>query len=193
MIATKNKGKLKEFEAIFQSFGFSVVSMNDLPIELEIVEDGETFEANALIKARAIASHYSGMIVADDSGLEVDALNQKPGVYSARYAKEPCDDEANMDKVLQELKQVPFIDRTARFVCALAVITPDKQEYLARGTCEGRITTERQGTKGFGYDPIFYVPTHDKTMAQLSKDEKNTISHRGQALEKLVQLLKEFN
>lgn len=193
MIATQNLGKLKEFEHIFKPFKISVVSMQDLPMTLDIVEDGETFEANALIKAQAISAHYNGFIVADDSGLEVDALDKRPGVYSARYAGDDRSDEANMDKVLDELSDVKASDRTARFVCALALITPDKQSFVVRGTCEGQIALKRQGHEGFGYDPIFYLPSLHKTMAQIPKAEKNVLSHRAEAFAKLEQMLKAFN
>ena len=158
----------------------------------DIVEDGKTFEANALIKARAIANQFNQMVLADDSGLEVDALDGRPGVYSARYAGEGRNDEDNILKVLHELEGVPTDERGARFVCALAIVTPQGDEVVVRGTCEGRILTECLGTEGFGYDPIFCLPHLSKTMAQLPKSEKNVLSHRADAFVKLQPYLEKL-
>ena len=192
IIATKNAGKAKEFEHIFKPYNVRVKSLLDFEEMDDIVEDGKTFEENALIKARAIASQFNQIVLADDSGLEVDALDGRPGVYSARYAGEGRNDEDNILKVLHELEGVPTDERGARFVCALAIVTPQGDEVVVRGTCEGRILTECLGTEGFGYDPIFYLPHLSKTMAQLPKSEKNVLSHRADAFVKLQPYLEKL-
>lgn len=189
IIATKNAGKAKEFEHIFSQYNITVKSLLDFEEIEDIVEDGETFEENALIKARAIAKQFNQVVIADDSGLEVDALNGRPGVYSARYAGEGRDDQANIEKVLSELEGVPAEKRGARFVCALALVTPEGEESVVRGTCEGQILTECLGNEGFGYDPIFYLPKLEKTMAQIPKSQKNVLSHRADAFAKLQTIL----
>jgi len=190
MIATKNIGKVKEFEHIFSRYQIKVKSLLDLPGAEDVVEDGDTFEENALIKARTIAEQYHIMALADDSGLEIDALYGRPGIYSARYAGPNRDDLANLNKVLAELETVDDLNRSARFVCALAIVTPEGKEYVVRGECEGQILTECRGTDGFGYDPIFYLPHLDKTMAQIPKSQKNVLSHRANAFVKLEKILK---
>ncbi len=192
IIATKNAGKAKEFEHIFKPYNVRVKSLLDFEEMDDIVEDGKTFEANALIKVRAIANQFNQMVLADDSGLEVDTLDGRPGVYSARYAGEGRNDEDNILKVLHELEGVPTDERGARFVCALAIVTPQGDEVVVRGTCEGRILTECLGTEGFGYDPIFYLPHLSKTMAQLPKSEKNVLSHRADAFVKLQPYLEKL-
>lgn len=189
IIATQNIGKAKEFEHIFNQYQIRVKSLRDLADPIDIVEDGETFEENALIKARAIAAKYHTLVIADDSGLEIDALDGRPGVYSARYAGEGRDDLANIEKVLKELEGVADENRSARFVCALALVTPQGNECVVRGECEGQILSECRGNEGFGYDPIFYLKTLDKTMAQISKSEKNVLSHRADAFKKLEKVL----
>ncbi|HYK74850.1 MAG TPA: XTP/dITP diphosphatase [Pseudoneobacillus sp.] len=185
VIATKNKGKAKEFDRLFSKHGFAVKTLLDFPEIKDIDETGETFEENAKLKAEAVAHQLGHPVIADDSGLIVDALDGQPGIYSARYAGLEKSDEANMDKVLTELQDVPDEKRTARFYCALAIAIPGKQTYTVFGTCEGKILFERRGTNGFGYDPIFFVLEKGLAMAELSSDEKNTISHRAKALEKL--------
>ena len=189
IIATKNAGKAKEFEHIFSQYQITVKSLLDFEEIEDIVEDGETFEENALIKARAIAKQFNQVVIADDSGLEVDALHGRPGVYSARYAGEGRDDQANIKKVLSELEGIPTEQRGARFVCALALVTPEGEESVVRGTCEGQILTECLGSEGFGYDPIFYLPELEKTMAQIPKHQKNVLSHRADAFAKLQTIL----
>lgn len=184
-IATNNKGKARDFEALFQPLGIEVKTLADLPEMIDVEETGVTFEENAILKAEEIAQRFNTFVIADDSGLEVDALNGEPGVYSARYAGEAKDDEANIDKVLTQLENVPTQKRTARFRCALAVAAPGIETVTIDGSCEGLITTERIGTEGFGYDPIFYVPKYERTMAQMTAEEKGKISHRGQAIKKL--------
>ena len=189
MIATKNAGKAKEFEHIFNQYNVVVKSLLDFEGIEEIVEDGQTFEENALIKAREIAKQFNQVVIADDSGLEVDALDGRPGVYSARYAGEGRNDQANIEKVLSELEGVPTQNRSARFVCALALVTPEGEEAVVRGTCEGQILSECVGSEGFGYDPIFYLPQLGKTMAQIPKSQKNVLSHRAEAFKKLQDIL----
>lgn len=189
IVATKNAGKAKEFEHIFNQYNVVVKSLLDFEGIEEIVEDGQTFEENALIKAREIAKQFNQVVIADDSGLEVDALDGRPGVYSARYAGEGRNDQANIEKVLSELEGVPTQNRSARFVCALALVTPEGQEAVVRGTCEGQILSECVGSEGFGYDPIFYLPQLGKTMAQIPKSQKNVLSHRAEAFKKLQDIL----
>jgi len=189
IIATKNAGKAKEFEHIFNQYNVVVKSLLDFDGIEEIVEDGQTFEENALIKARAIAKQFNQVVIADDSGLEVDALDGRPGVYSARYAGEGRNDQANIEKVLSELEGIPTQERSARFVCALALVTPEGEESVVRGTCEGQILSECLGNEGFGYDPIFYLPELGKTMAQIPKSQKNVLSHRAEAFKKLQDIL----
>ena len=185
IFATKNAGKVRELSQLLEKYAIEVLSLLDINYEGEIEENGLTFEENALIKARAIAMEYKATVIADDSGLCIDALNGEPGVYSARYAGEACSDDANMDKVLEELRDVPEDERTARFVCALAIVDKNGNETVMRGTCAGKISRVKRGSEGFGYDPIFYLPQLNKTMAELSKDEKNALSHRGNAFKKL--------
>ncbi|WP_059103878.1 XTP/dITP diphosphatase [Shouchella shacheensis] len=182
LIATKNKGKLAEFEAVFKKQELRVRSLFDFPELPEILEDGTTFHANAAKKAESLARYLHKPVIADDSGLVIDALDGAPGVYSARYAGEEKSDEANIEKVLSELEGVPMQERSARFFCVIAFSRPGKETLFAEGSCQGLIATSKTGRNGFGYDPIFYVPDLNKTMAELSQEEKNTISHRGQAL-----------
>lgn len=191
VIATKNKGKAKDFEALFGPFGYEVVTMFEVAPEVEIEETGTTFEENAILKAETLANMLGQIVIADDSGLAIDALNGEPGVYSARYAGDH-DDEANMVKVLENMKDVPEDQRTARFCCALAIAGPNMETKTVFGTCEGMIAHEKKGTNGFGYDPIFYVPALEKHMAELSAEEKGAISHRGNAIRKLALQLAEF-
>lgn len=187
IIATKNSGKAKEFKQLFATKGYEVLTLLDFPNLGDVEETGTTFEENAILKAEQISQEIGKMVIADDSGLVIDALNGNPGVFSARYAGQEKNDEANIDKVLLELTGVPDEERTARFYCALAIAAPGKQTVTVFGTCEGRILHERQGTNGFGYDPIFFSLEENRSMAELSGEEKNTISHRGHALKKLAQ------
>ncbi|MGJ7920510.1 XTP/dITP diphosphatase [Neobacillus sp. LXY-4] len=189
IIATKNKGKAREFEQMFAWRGFRVLTLLDFPEIAEIEETGTTFEENAVLKAKSLSQQLGRMVIADDSGLVVDALDGKPGVYSARYAGEAKNDEANIDKVLTELIGVSDEKRTARFYCALAIALPGQEAVTVFGTCEGRILHERRGSNGFGYDPIFYSIEENRSMAELSAEEKNKISHRGKALKKLEEQL----
>ncbi len=189
IIATENPGKAREFEHIFASRGLTVRTLLDFPEIPEVEETGTTFEENATLKAEAVSKALNKMVIGDDSGLIVDTLQGRPGIYSARYAGEPKNDENNTDKVLSELKGVPEEQRTARFYCALAIAVPGIETRTVSGTCEGRILEERRGSNGFGYDPVFYVPDKGRAMAELSADEKNKISHRAHALQKLDVML----
>lgn len=188
VIATKNKGKAKDFEALFTPLGYEVVTMFDVAPDMEIEETGTTFEENAVLKAETLSKALGTIVIADDSGLAVDALDGAPGVYSARYAGDH-DDEANIVKVLENLKGLPEEKRTARFMCALAIAGPDLETTTVFGSCEGVILEGKRGTNGFGYDPIFFVPALDRAMAELTPEEKGAISHRGNAIRKLADLL----
>ncbi|MEI2326839.1 XTP/dITP diphosphatase [Priestia megaterium] len=189
IIATKNAGKVKDFETLFSPKGFKVKSLLDFPEIEDVEETGVTFAENATLKAEAISSALNKPVIADDSGLAIDSLNGEPGVYSARYAGENKDDNANIEKVLQKLNDVPFEKRTARFHCALAIAVPGKRTEIVEGTCEGHILEEKRGENGFGYDPIFFVEKWRCSMAELTKEQKNQISHRANALKKLAPLI----
>lgn len=188
VLATGNKGKVKEFEGLLHGVAGRIIGLGDLESPPEVVEDGDTFMENALKKARALAKYSGKPALADDSGLAVDALGGKPGVYSARYAGEGATDEKNIDKLLRELGDTE--NRRARFVCFLALVTPDGKETVVSGKCEGIILTERRGGGGFGYDPVFYIPRYGKTMAEIPAGLKNEISHRARAVEALSKALK---
>ncbi|PID04044.1 MULTISPECIES: XTP/dITP diphosphatase [unclassified Sporosarcina] len=192
LIATNNKGKAKDFEVLFRPLGITVLTLQDIEESIDVEETGTTFVDNAILKAETVANLLGKIVIADDSGLEVDALDGEPGVYSARYAGEPSDDEENIDKLLAKLSGVPKTARQARFRCVLAIAGPGVETTTYSGSCEGVITEQRQGTNGFGYDPIFYVPCKEKTMAELSAEEKSAISHRGAALAELKEQLPEF-
>ncbi|MGO1136124.1 XTP/dITP diphosphatase [Bacillus subtilis] len=189
IIATHNPGKVKEFKEILEPIGYDVKSLAEIGFTEEIEETGHTFEENAILKAEAVAKAVNKMVIADDSGLSIDNLGGRPGVYSARYAGEQKDDQANIEKVLSELKGIEKEQRTARFRCALAVSIPGEETKTVEGHVEGYIAEEPRGEYGFGYDPIFIVKDKDKTMAELTSDEKNKISHRADALKKLSKLL----
>lgn len=191
IVATKNKGKVKEFEEMFHKLGFTVKTLLDYPDAPDIEETGETFTENALLKAQGISDYLNKIVIADDSGLCVNALDGKPGVYSARYAGMEKNDEANLQKVLQELKDVPYEKRTAHFHCTLALVIPGKEPVIFDGRLDGYIIDEKRGENGFGYDPIFFVPEYGKTTAEMMPEEKNKISHRGRALEKLNEWVKQ--
>lgn len=187
IIATKNLGKVADFETLFKKRGINVKSLLDYPNIPDIDETGKTFVENAILKAESIATYLNKPVIADDSGLAIDVLNGRPGIYSARYAGQDKNDQANIQKVLAELTGVPHTDRTARFHCALAVAAPNRTTHVFEGTCDGIIAESQIGDSGFGYDPIFFLPEKNMTMAQLSKEEKNEISHRSEALQKLEQ------
>ncbi|MEG0842821.1 MAG: ribonuclease PH [Romboutsia sp.] len=183
VIATNNAHKLEEIGAILEDFDYNIHSLKDVDLDgIEIVEDGNTFEANALIKARIIAQKTKMIAISDDSGLEVDAIGKKPGVYSARFAGENATDEDNREKLLKMMKNVSMSKRNARFVSAIAVVFPDGKEFVVKGTCEGKIAFEEKGKNGFGYDSLFIVDEYNKTFAEIPASLKNTISHRANAL-----------
>lgn len=184
LIATKNKGKVADFKALFAEYEVNVLSLLDINPELPDVEEtGETFEENAVIKAVTIANQLDIPVLADDSGVSIDYLSGRPGIYSARYAGSDKNDDQNNQKVLSELKGVAEEDRAAKFVCALAFARPKKETIIKVGICEGKITDRPIGENGFGYDPIFRPKGYEQTMAQLSIEEKNAISHRAKALQ----------
>ncbi|QJA10025.1 ribonuclease PH [Romboutsia sp. CE17] len=184
VIATNNAHKLEEIGAILEDFDYNIHSLKDVNLDgIEIVEDGKTFEHNALIKARTIAKMTNMISISDDSGLEVDAIGKKPGVYSARFAGENATDAENREKLLKMMKNIPVSQRGARFVSAIAVVFPDGKEFVVRGTCEGSIGFEEKGENGFGYDNLFIVNKYNKTFAEMPSTIKNAISHRANALE----------
>lgn len=186
--ATHNKGKIREFNEILGNLGFTVVPQSELGIEIEPEENGSTFEENALIKARAVSEYCDFCVIADDSGLCVDALSGAPGIYSARYAGENATDEERNAKLLGELDRA--LDRGAKFVSAIAFILPDGEEIVTLGETKGEILTKADGDGGFGYDPIFYSAELKKSFGAATPDEKNKVSHRARALFKLYDILK---
>lgn len=182
LIATRNPGKVKEIERLLTIPQLDFVSINDVAPDLKIAETGTTYLENALIKAREAARATGLIAIADDSGLEVDALDGAPGVYSSRYAGEEGNDEANIKKLLEELKDIPEAERTARFRCVAAVYFPEDNTYLtAEAVCDGKIIREKRGSGGFGYDPVFVPDGYDRTFAELPLSVKNRISHRAKA------------
>ena len=187
IVASNNKNKLREFDAILGHL-YSVVSMRDAGLDVDIEENGTTFEENALIKAEYVAGAMGCAAIADDSGLEVDALGGAPGVYSARYSGAHGDDEANNDLLLANLKDVPA-PRTGRYVAAIALVRPGKAAIVRRGTCDGEILFERRGQGGFGYDPLFQCETGE-TFAEVSMETKNAISHRKRGIVAVLEALK---
>ncbi len=183
IFATGNENKMKEIRMILSDLGMPILSMKEAGVFADVVEDGTTFEENALIKAKEIAKRVENCIVlADDSGLEIDYLNKEPGIYSARYAGEDTSYDIKNNLLLSRLEGVPDEKRTARFVCAVAAVFPDGTTEVVRGTIEGRIGHEIVGENGFGYDPIFYVPEYGCTTAEMDPVKKNELSHRGNAL-----------
>lgn len=190
VFATGNAGKMKEIRVIMQDLGMEILSMKEAGIETDIVEDGKTFEENALIKAQAIAKFTDAIVLADDSGLEIDYLNKEPGVYSARYLGEDTSYDEKNANLLKRLEGVEKEKRTARFVCAIAAVLPDKTVVQTRGTIEGYIGEKPMGENGFGYDPIFYVEEYHCSTAELTMEQKNALSHRGKALRAMKEELK---
>lgn len=190
IFATGNKNKMREIRDILSDLGMKILSMKEAGIDKEINEDGKTFEENALIKARAVAEDTDAVVLADDSGLEIDYLNKEPGIYSARYLGEDTSYEIKNQVLLDRLSGVKKEDRTARFVCAIAAVLPDKREFVVRETIEGYIGEKPAGTNGFGYDPIFYVDEYGCSTAELSEEKKNEVSHRGKALRAMREVLK---
>ncbi|ADQ41352.1 non-canonical purine NTP pyrophosphatase, rdgB/HAM1 family [Caldicellulosiruptor acetigenus I77R1B] len=192
LVATKNEGKAREIKQLIENYFDDVVTLNHFDGNINIIEDGSTFEENALKKAKTVYSLYRQPTLADDSGLEVDALGGRPGVMSARYAGERATDEDRIKKLLDELKDVPEDKRGAQFVCVLVFIDQQGRIYQTKGICRGRIAFEPRGENGFGYDPVFVPDGFDKTFAELDSQIKNQISHRAKAFENLKKILGEI-
>ncbi|MFI3201727.1 MAG: XTP/dITP diphosphatase [Eubacteriales bacterium] len=190
IFATSNEGKMKEIRELLGDLEMEVYSLKELGIDVDIEENGISFEENAMIKAKEIAKIVDGIVIADDSGLEVDALGKEPGIYSARYMGEDTSYNLKNGNILERLEGVCDEKRTARFVCAIACVMTDHEVITTQGTIEGRIGYEIMNGNGFGYDPIFYVPQFQKNLSQLTLAEKNEISHRGNALRELKTFLK---
>lgn len=191
ILASNNKNKIREMQQILAPFGMEVISQREAGADFEVEENGTTFAENAELKARAVYERLGVPVIADDSGLAVDALNGAPGVYSHRYAGENATDEERCQKLLCELKDVPAEQRTARFLCEICYFDENGDKHFFTGSCKGIIGTEPKGSNGFGYDPVFYIG--DKTLAEMTDDEKNEISHRGNALRLFQAYLKERN
>lgn len=184
--ATKNKNKVREFKEILPSF--DIITQEEAGVDIDVEETGTTFRENALLKAKAIFEKTGLPALADDSGLEVFALGGEPGVYSARYGGEGLDDKGRTNLLLKNMEDIEDELRGAQFACAIAFVTEEKT-YEVEGTCEGVIIREAKGNNGFGYDPVFYIPDKEKTLAEMTSDEKNEISHRGMALRKLAEII----
>lgn len=189
VFATGNAGKLREIREIMEGTDVEVLSMKEAGIVVDVVEDGTTFEENALIKARAIAKHTDAIVLADDSGLEVDYLDKAPGVYSARFMGEDTSYDIKNQAIIDKLAGVPKEQRTARFVCVIAAVLPDGRSLTTRQTMEGYIGDHAEGENGFGYDPIFMLEEYGCSSAAISREEKNAISHRGKALRAMKEML----
>lgn len=189
IFATGNEGKMKEVRMILSDLDYEILSLKDIGYSKEIIEDGSTFEENALIKATTIAKEMHEMVLADDSGLEVDYMNKEPGIYSARFMGEDTSYHIKNQYIIDQLKEATGEERSARFVCAIALAYPDGRTLTTRATIEGYIGYEERGENGFGYDPIFMVPEYNCSTAELNPEQKNRISHRGKALEKMKKLM----
>lgn len=191
IFATGNKDKMREIREIMADIDVEVISMKEAGIVVDVVEDGTTFEENSLIKAKAIAAHTDAIVLADDSGLEIDYLEKAPGVYSARFMGEDTSYDIKNQALIDKLEGVPKEQRTARFVCAIGAVLPNKETLVVRETMEGYIGYEIAGENGFGYDPIFYLDEFGCSSAALSREQKNEISHRGKALRAMRDILLE--
>ncbi len=191
IFATGNAGKMKEIREIMKDMDYEILSLKEADIDLDINENGKTFEENALIKARTVWKVTGDLVLADDSGLEIDYLNKEPGIYSARYMGEDTSYRIKNQNLIDRLEGVPDDKRTARFVCAVAAVFPDGTDAVVRGVMEGRIGYEEEGENGFGYDPIFILPKYGCTTAHLSMEDKNKESHRGKALRAMKEQMKE--
>jgi XTP/dITP diphosphohydrolase len=192
LVATTNRGKFAEVQSYLKHLPLKILPLQSLGNFPVVIEDGATYEENALKKARILASYSGYLTLADDSGLEVDALNGAPGIYSARYSGEEGNDQKNNDALLAALKGIPVGKRTARFVCVLALCAPnssDMKEWTVRESCEGRIALSLKGQNGFGYDPLFFYPLFGKTFGEIDRETKAKVSHRGKALKNLAQIL----
>ena len=192
VFATGNEGKMKEIRMILGDLDYEILSMKEAGIDVDIVEDGKTFEENAILKATAGLKETGFISVADDSGICVDALGGAPGIYSARYAGEGHNDDDNNEKLLAELVNVPESERTAYYVCAICCCFPDGRSFTVRGECHGRIGYEYKGEGGFGYDPLFLVGDGDLTFGELTDEQKDELSHRGKALRDFAEIIKEY-
>lgn len=189
IFATGNENKMREIREIFAGTGYEILSMKEAGVDMDIIEDGKTFEENAIIKAKAVMEVTGKLTLADDSGLEIDAFGGEPGIYSSRYLGEDTPYTEKNQVILDRLKDVPEEKRGARFVCAIAAVFPNGQIHTTHGIMEGIIGYESKGGNGFGYDPIFFLPDEGKYAAQLSSDEKNVRSHRGAALRQIKEVL----
>ena len=192
VFATGNQNKVREIQEILKGIDIPVLSLKDAGIDADIVENGSSFEENALIKARGIWEICGGLVLSDDSGLEIDALNKEPGIMSARYMGSDTSYHNKNNNLIERLSGVPDEERSARFVCAVAAVFPDGSEKVVRGVMEGRIGYEERGENGFGYDPIFMLPEYGMTSAEISPDEKNRVSHRGKALRLMVREIEDY-
>ncbi len=192
VIASRNKKKVEELQRILEKLNIKLLSVNDFPHLEEVVEDGKTFEENALKKARYVCEKTGFPALADDSGLEVESLGGEPGVFSARYAGEKASDADNVNKLLIEMKEIPLDKRKARFVCCIALVFPNGEEKIFWGYVKGHITFEPRGNLGFGYDPVFIPEGHNLTFAEMLPEKKDLLSHRRQALDKLKEYLIKF-
>jgi len=192
IVATRNRGKIREIREALRELGLRIYSLSDFTDVPEIEEDGKSFTENALKKARFYSKVFGKLTLADDSGLEVDSLKGLPGIYSARYAGKGASTRGNNQKLLNEMEGISLSKRGARFKCVIAMVSPDGREAIAEGSCKGRIGFKEKGRKGFGYDPLFILPKYGKTMAELSLEEKNKISHRGKALRKMRKVIVAF-
>jgi XTP/dITP diphosphohydrolase len=192
LVATRNRGKVQEIRKALRGMGFRIRSLHDFEDVPDVEEDGRTFSENALKKARFYSEFFNLLAVSDDSGLVVDSLNGRPGIYSARFAGEKATDRENNRKLLNLMENVPASRRDAQFRCAIAIVSPRGEEGVVEGECRGKIGFKEVGKKGFGYDPLFILPQLKKTVAQLTLDEKNRVSHRGKALKKLQKVIGKF-
>lgn len=190
ILATNNKSKVKEISEMMSGSDITFVSLADAGINVEVEETGTTFEENALLKAREICKLSGKPTISDDSGLEIDALDGAPGIYSSRFMGEDTSYDIKNNALIEKLENVVDPDRTARFRCCMALVLPDGREFVTEGTMEGIIAREPKGINGFGYDPILFIPEYNRTSAELSSEEKNNISHRGEALRKMIEVIK---
>jgi XTP/dITP diphosphohydrolase len=191
LLATNNRGKVREYRSLLKNVPLELVTMDEVGITTVVDETGETMEENAMLKATLLAGESGLLTLADDSGLEVDALNGEPGNFSARYAGENASDEDRINYLLSRLEKVPLEKRTARFRCVIAISNPNSELKICSGECRGVITMEPKGKEGFGYDPIFYIPPLGRTMAELTPEMKNQVSHRAQAAKKVYKILQD--
>lgn len=189
MLATSNAHKVEEFQTMLEPLGYKVLSLLDLDEEIDIVEDGTTFEENALIKAKAIHDLLHIAVIADDSGLAVNAMNGEPGIYSARFMGKDTSYDVKNQYIIDTVRDVE--DKGCQFVCAIAYVKEDGSSVVFRGEVEGIVADHMEGAKGFGYDPIFYYPPYGTTLANVSEEQKNAVSHRGRALQKLIEYMEE--